>query len=73
MSQLHTLHLMLQCSEKDLIKVLKYMELLQELVISIAYPSSSWVSFLESLAAEPSVKTGPIICFEGFPNRVEAG
>jgi hypothetical protein len=56
MCQLHTLHLMLQCSEKDLIKVLKYMELLQELVISIAYPSSSWVNFLESLAAEPSHK-----------------
>jgi hypothetical protein len=56
MSQLHTLHLVLQCSEKDLIKVLKYMEPLQELIVSIAYPSSFWVNFLESLAAEPSNK-----------------
>jgi hypothetical protein len=62
MSLLHTLHLMLQCSEKDLIKVLKYMEPLQELVVSIAYPSSSWVNFLESLAAEPSDKNWPTIC-----------
>jgi hypothetical protein len=63
MSQLCTLHLMLKCSEKDLINVLQYMELLQELVISIAYPSPSWVSFLESLAAGPSDsdKEWPII------------
>jgi hypothetical protein len=59
MSQLHTLHLMLQCSEKVLINVLKYMDLLQELVISIAYPSSTWVHFLESLTAEPSSKDWP--------------
>jgi hypothetical protein len=63
MSQLHTLHLMLQCSEKDLIKVLRYMVLLQELVVSIAYPSSSWVHFLESLAAEPSDKDWPTIWY----------
>jgi hypothetical protein len=63
MCQLHTLHLMLQCSEKDLIKVLKYMELLQELVVSITYPSSSWVNFLESLAAEPPNKDWPIMRF----------
>jgi hypothetical protein len=61
MSWLHTLHLMLQCNEKDLVKVLKYMELLQELIISIAYPSSSWVHFLESLAAEPSDKDWPTV------------
>jgi hypothetical protein len=61
MSQLHTLHLMLQCNEKYLIKVLKYMELLQELLVSIAYPSSFWVNFLESLAAEPSDMDWPTL------------
>jgi hypothetical protein len=61
MSQLHTLHLMLQCSEKDLVKVLKYMVPLQELVVSVAYPSSSWMSFLESLAAESSNTVWPAI------------
>jgi hypothetical protein len=64
MSQLHTLHLMLQCSEKDLTNVLKYMETLQELVVSIAYPSSSWINFLRSLAAEPSHKDWPKIFFD---------
>jgi hypothetical protein len=63
MSQLHTLHLTLQCSEKDLIKVLMHTGLLQELVVSIAYPSSSWVNFLESLAAEPSCKDWPTPSF----------
>ena len=55
-SQLHTLRLTLQCSEKGLIKVLKSMEPLQELILSIAYPSSSWTKFLESLAAVPASK-----------------
>jgi hypothetical protein len=66
MSQLHTLHLMLQCNEKDLIKVLKYTDLLQELLVSIAYPSSLWVTFLESLAAEPSDKDWPMSSLPGL-------
>jgi hypothetical protein len=55
-SQLHTLHLTLQCSEKGLVKVLKYVEHVQELFLSIAYPSSKWAKFLASLVAEPSSK-----------------
>jgi hypothetical protein len=35
------------------------MEPLQELVLSIVYPTSSWGSFLESLAAEPSAGDWP--------------
>jgi hypothetical protein len=53
-SRLITLHLMLQCSEQAFTKVLMYLGLLQELVLSIAHPSPSWQSFLESLAAKPS-------------------
>jgi len=53
-SKLTTLHLTLQCSERVFIKVLEYMGTLQELVLSIAYPSSSWTAFLKSLVAKPS-------------------
>jgi hypothetical protein len=56
---LTTLHLTFQCSEKVLIKVLKYLVSLQELFLSISYPSPSWQTFLESLAAEPSTKDWP--------------
>jgi hypothetical protein len=53
-SKLITLHLMLQCSEQAFTKVVMYLGLLEELVLSIAYPSPSWQSFLESMAAKPS-------------------
>jgi hypothetical protein len=53
-SKLITLHLTLQCSEQAFTKVIMYLGLLQELVLSIAHPSPSWQSFLESLAAKPS-------------------
>ena len=59
-SELTTLHLTLQCSEKVLIKVLKYLVPLQELVLSIAHPSSSWQHFIQSLAAKPSTKDWPV-------------
>jgi hypothetical protein len=55
-SKLITLHLMLQCSEQAFTKVVMYLGLLQELVLSIAHPSPSWQSFLESLAAKPSTE-----------------
>ena len=58
-SNLTTLHLTFQCSERVLVKVLKYMVPLQELVLSIAYPSLSWEIFLESLAAKPSTNEWP--------------
>ena len=58
-SSLTTLHLTFQCSERVLIKVLKYLVPLQELVISIAHPSRSWEIFLESLAAKPSTNEWP--------------
>ena len=58
-SNLTTLHLTFQCSERVLIKVLKYLVLLQELVLSIAHPSRSWEIFLESLAAKPSTNEWP--------------
>jgi hypothetical protein len=58
-SNLTTLHISLQCSEQVLIKVLKYLVPLQELVLSIAYPSRSWQNFLKSLAAKPSTKGWP--------------
>ena len=54
--QLHTLHLTLQCSEKVLFEALRYMEPLQELVLSIAYTSLSWANFLELLVAKPSTR-----------------
>jgi hypothetical protein len=57
-SQVHTLHLTLWCSEEALIDILKYMVALQELVLSIAYPTS-WEHFLKSLAAEPSTRDWP--------------
>ena len=59
-SKLTTLHLTFQCSERFLIKVLKYLVPLQELVLSIAHPSPSWQNFLESLAAKPSSKDWPV-------------
>ena len=59
-SKLTTLHLTFQCSEQALIKVLKYLVPLQELVLSIAHPSPSWQSFLESLVARPSTKDWPV-------------
>ena len=58
-SKLTALHITFQCSEQVLIKVLKYLVPLQELVLSIAYPSSSWQDFLESLAAKPSTNGWP--------------
>ena len=59
LSQLHTLHLTLSCSEGALTNALEHMESLQELVLSIAYPSSSLESFLMLLAAVPSSKDWP--------------
>ena len=58
-SNITTLHLTFQCSERVLIKVLKYLVPLQELVLSIAHPSRSWEIFLESLAAKPSTNEWP--------------
>jgi hypothetical protein len=58
-SNLTTLHLTFQCSEQVLIKVLKYLVPLRELVLSITHPSPSWQTFLESLAAKPSRKGWP--------------
>ena len=58
-SNLTALHLTFQCSERVLIKVLKYLVPLQELVLSIAHPSRSWELFLESLAAKPSTNEWP--------------
>jgi len=58
-SKLTTLHLTLQCSERVFFKVLNHFGLLEELVLSTAYPSSSWQSFLESLTARPSTKDWP--------------
>ena len=58
-SQLTTLHLTFQCSEQVLIRIMKYLVPLQELVLSIAHPSPSWQNFLESLAAKPSAEDWP--------------
>jgi len=55
-SKLSTLHLTFQCSPRVLIKVLKYLVPLQELILSIAHHSSSWKDFLALLAAKPSAK-----------------
>ena len=52
-SKLTALHLTLQCSEQALMNVLMHSTLLHELIVSIAHPSPSWQSFLESLAAIP--------------------
>ena len=59
LSQLHTLHLTLSCSEGALINALEHMEHLHELVLSIAYPSSSLEHFLMLLTAVPSSKDWP--------------
>ena len=58
-SKLTTLHFTFQCSQRVLIKVLKYLVPLQELVLSISRHSSSWKDFLESLVAKPSAKDWP--------------
>ena len=58
-SNLTTLHLTLQCSERVLIKVIKYLDPVRELVLSIGHPSPSWQNFLESLAAKPSSEEWP--------------
>jgi hypothetical protein len=58
--KLTALHLTLQCSGKDLIKALKCMAPLQELILCIAYPLSSW-EHLKSLAAKPSTIDMPIL------------
>ena len=59
LSQLHTLHLTLSCGEGALTNALEHMKPLQELVLSIAYPSSSLEGFLMLLAAVPSSKDWP--------------
>ena len=59
LSQLHTLHLTLSCSEGALTNALVHMEHLEELVLSVAYPSSSLERFLMLLAAVPSSKDWP--------------
>jgi len=58
-SNLTTLHLAFQCSEQVLMKVLKYLILLQELALSITHPSPSFQNLLESLAAKPSTNEWP--------------
>jgi len=58
-SNLTTLHLTFQCSEQVLMKMLKYLIPLQELVLSITHPSPFFQSFLESLAAKPSTNEWP--------------
>jgi len=59
MSKLVTLHLTFQCSEQALIRVLKYLGRLQELVLSTTNPSPSWQSFLQPLIAKPSREDWP--------------
>ena len=68
-SKLTVLHLTLQCSEHVLIKVLKYLVPLQELVLSIAHPSPSWQNFLESLAANLSTNEWPVWELEADNHR----
>ena len=58
-SNITTLHLTIQVSERVLKKMLKYLVPLQGLVLSIAHPSRSWENFLESLAAKPSTNEWP--------------
>ena len=58
-SKLTNLHLTLHCSEQALLKVLKFLVPLQELVLSITHPSPSWKNFLVSLSAKPSTKDWP--------------
>jgi len=59
MCNLTTLHLTFQCSEQVLMNVLKYLIPLQELALSITHPSTSFQTFLESLAAKPSTNEWP--------------
>jgi len=59
-SNLTTLHLTFQCSEQVLMKVLKYLVPLRELVLSITYPSPSFQNFLELLAAKPATSEWPM-------------
>ena len=58
-SKLTKLHLTFQCSERGLVKVLKYLLALNELILSIANPSISWKKLLESLVAKPSTIDWP--------------
>ena len=58
-SKLTALHLTIHCSEQVLIKVLKYLVPLRELVFSLADLSPSWQDFLASLAAKPSTNEWP--------------
>jgi hypothetical protein len=60
-SNLTTLHITFQCSEQVVIKMLKYLIPLQELVLSVAHPSPSWRSFLKSLTAKPSTNEWPVL------------
>ena len=58
-SNLITLHLTIQCSERALSKVLKYLGFLQELNLTISCCSPSWETLLESLVAKPSGSDRP--------------
>ena len=72
-SNLTVLHLTLGCSERVFLKVLQYMGPLEELVLSIAYPSHSWQGFLESLAAKPSTMDWPKPSTMDWPKWVSWG
>jgi len=68
-SNLTALHLTFQCNEQVIMKILKYLIPLQELALSITHPSPSFQSFLESLAAKPSINEwpggdSPMSCYE---------
>jgi hypothetical protein len=58
-SKLTTLRLTLQCSDQAFIKVVRYLGLLQKLVLSIVSTSPSWKYFLKSLAAKPRTDDWP--------------
>jgi hypothetical protein len=71
-SGLTTLHLAIQCSERVLIKVLKYLMPLQELILSISHPSPYLQGFLESLAAKPSTNKWPALSIrDGCHSQLE--
>ena len=70
-SKLTTLHVALGSSERPLSKILKYLDALQELVVSIVYPSPSWQNFLQSLAAKPSTNDWPEWTAEHDPKKWE--
>jgi hypothetical protein len=73
-SKLTTLHLTFQCSEQVLIKVLKYLVPLQELVLSVTHPSPFWQTFLESLVAKPSMNEWPAWhSWRGDHHKLEQG